>query len=70
MLCHIQDCALASDIHRGVSKPHCSLGFVLRVFVWLKDEPSSQSQVHSALEQVIVKEVSVHCCTDLPLNPV
>ena len=40
----------------------CYLGCVLRVVVLLEDEPLPQSEVQSALEQVFIKDVSVHCC--------
>lgn len=42
---------------------------VLRVFVLLKGELSSQSQVQSSLERVLIKEVSVHLCIYLSLDP-
>ena len=58
------------DIHRVVPKPLlCFLGCVLRVVVLLEDEPSPQSEVQSALEQVFIKDVSVHCCIRLSLDP-
>lgn len=34
----------------------------------LKDEASSQSDIQSALEQVFIKDVSVHSCVHLTLN--
>ena len=47
------------DILRLVTKPllRC-LGCVLRVVVLLEDEPSPQSEVLSALEQVFIKDHS------------
>ena len=64
----IQVWALAGplkDIHRVVLKPLLwYLGCVLRV---IKDEPSHQSEVKSALEQVCIQDVSVHCCIHLSL---
>ena len=47
---------------RLVPKPlmHC-LGCVLRVVVLMEDEPSSQCDVLSALEQVFIMELSVLC---------
>ena len=46
------------DIQRLVLKPHlCCLGFVPRVFVLLEDEPSPQSEVLCALEQVFIKDL-------------
>ena len=45
------------DIHRVVLKPLLwYLGCVLRVVVLLKDEPSPQSEVKSALEQVFIQD--------------
>ena len=37
------------------------LGFVLRVVVLLVGEPSPQSEVQSALEQIFIKDLSVLC---------
>ena len=50
------------DIQRLVPKPilHC-LGCVLRVVALLEGEPSPQSDVMSALEQVFIKDRSVLC---------
>ena len=58
------------DIHRLVPKPflHC-LGCVLRVIVPLEGEPSPQSEVLSALEQVFIKDLSVLCSIYLSLDP-
>ena len=58
------------DIQRLVPKPllRC-LGCVLRVIVLLEGEPSPQSEDLSALEQVIIKDVSVLCSIHLSLNP-
>ena len=57
------------DIQRLVPKPllHC-LG-VLRVVVLLEGEPSPQSEVLGALEQVFVKDLSVLCSVHLSLDP-
>ena len=58
------------DIHRLVLKPLlCYLGCVLRVVVLLKGGPSPQSEVHSALEQVFIKDLPVHRCIHLSLDP-
>ena len=48
------------DIHRLVPKPilHC-LGCVLRVVILLEGEPSPQSEVMSALDQISIKDLSV-----------
>ena len=58
------------DIQRLVPKPllHC-LGCVLRVIVLLEGEPSSQSEVLIALEQVFIKDLSVLCTVHLSLDP-
>ena len=73
MLNRVQVWALAGplkDFRRVVPKPLlCYLGCVLRVVVLLEDEPLPQSEVQSALEQVFIKDVSVHCCIHLSLNP-
>jgi len=59
------------DIHIVVLKPLlCYLGSVLWVVVLLEDEPSPQSEVQSALKcSVIIKDVSVHGCIHLSLDP-
>jgi len=58
------------DIHRVVLKPLlCYLGCVLWVVVLLEDEPSHRFEIQSALKQVIIKDVSVHCCIHLSLDP-
>ena len=51
-----------NDIQRLVTKPllHC-LGCVLMVIILLEGEPSPQSEVQRALEQVFIKDVSVLC---------
>ena len=72
MFDRVQVQALASplkDIQRLVPKPllHC-LGCVLSV-VLLEGEPSPQSEVLSALEQVFIKDLSVLCSVNLSLNP-
>ncbi|KAK6308116.1 hypothetical protein J4Q44_G00213870, partial [Coregonus suidteri] len=58
------------DIQRVVPKPllRC-LGCVLRVVVMLEGEPSPQSEVLSALEQVFIKNLSVLCSVNLSLDP-
>ena len=58
------------DIQRLVPKPqlHC-LGCVLRVVVLLEGEPSPQSEVLSALEQVFIKDFSVLSSVHLSLYP-
>ena len=57
------------DIQRLVPKLllRC-LGCVLRVFVLLEGEPSPQSEVLSALEQIFIKEISVLCTVHLSLD--
>ena len=57
------------DIQTLVPKPllRC-LGCVLRVIVLLEGEPSSQSEVLSALEQVFIKYLSVLCSVHLSLD--
>ena len=58
------------DIQRLVLKPVLlCLGCVLRVVVLLKGEPSLQSEVLSALEQVFIKDISVLCSVHICLNP-
>ena len=57
------------DIQRLVPKPLlCCLGCVLSVIVLLEGEPSPQSEVLSALEQVFINDpsvlYSVHLCLD------
>ena len=59
------------DIRRLVPKPllRC-LGYVLRVVVLhLTGETSSQSEVLSTLEQVLIKVLSVLCSVQLSLYP-
>ena len=58
------------DIQRLVPKPllRC-VGYVLRVVVLLEGEPSPQSEVLSALEQVFIKDLSVLCSVHFCLNP-
>ena len=56
------------DIQRLVLKPLLRwLGCVLRVL--LEGEPSHQSEVLSALEQVFIKDLSVLCSVNLFLDP-
>ena len=58
------------DIQRLVPKPLlCCLGCVRRVVVLLEGEPSPQSEVLSALEQVFIKDLSVLCSIHLSLDP-
>ena len=57
------------DIQRLVPKPLLScLGCVLRFVVLLEGEPSPQSEVLSALEQVFIKDFTVLCSVHLSLN--
>ena len=58
------------DHGRLVPKPllHC-LGCVFRVIVLLEVEPSAQSEVLSALEQVFMKDLAVLCSVHLSLDP-
>ena len=58
------------DIQRLVPKLllHC-LGCVLRVIVLLEGEPSSQSEVLNALEQVFLNGLSVLYSIHLSLDP-
>ena len=58
------------DIQTLVPKPllRC-LGCVLWVVVLLKGEPSLQSEFLSALEQVLIKDLSVLCSVHLCLDP-
>jgi hypothetical protein len=57
-------------IQRLVLKPlKRYLGCVLRVVVLLEGEPSSQSEVLSAREQVSFKDISILCSVHLSLNP-
>ena len=57
-------------IQRLVPKPllRC-LGSVLSVVVLLEGEPSPQSEVLSALEQVYINALSVLCSVHLSLDP-
>ncbi len=59
-----------NHIYRVVRKPllRC-LGCVLRVIVLLEWEPSAQSEVLSALEQVFIKDIFVLCSVQPSLNP-
>ena len=58
-----------NDIQRLVPKPllHCLI-CVLRDVVLLEGEPSPQSEVLSALEQVFIKDLSVPCSVHLSLD--
>merc|ERR1712002_444701 len=47
----------------------CIVLAVLRVIVLLEGEPSAQSEVLSALDQVFIKNISVLCSVQLSLNP-
>lgn len=61
---------ILKDIRRVVLKALlCYLGYVLRVIVLLEDEPSSQSEVQSAVQQFIIKDVYLHSCIHLSLDP-
>ena len=57
------------DIKRLVPKPllRC-LGCMLRVVVLLEGEPSPQSEVLSALEPILIKDLSVLCSVHLSLD--
>ena len=73
MFDRVQVCALAGplkDIQRLVPKPllHC-LGCVLRVVVLLEGEPSPQSEILRALEQIFIKDLSVLFSVYLSLDP-
>ena len=58
------------DIQRLVPKPLLRyLGCVLRVVVLLEGEPLPQSEVLSALEQVLIKALSVLFSINLSLDP-
>ena len=58
------------DIQRLVPKPLLhGLGCVLRVVVLLEGELSPQSEVLSALEQVFIKDLSVHCSVHNSIDP-
>ena len=58
------------DIQRLVPKQFLRcLGCLLRVVVLLEGEPSPQSEVLSALEQVFIKDLSVLCSVPLSLDP-
>ena len=72
MFNRIQVWALAGplkDIHRVALKPLLwYLGCVVRVVVLLKDEPSPQSEIKSALEQVFIQDVSKSLHSSFPLS--
>ncbi len=56
------------DIHRVVPKPLLhSLGCGRRVIVMLKCELSAQTKVLSALNQVLIKDISVFSCIQLSI---
>ena len=57
------------DIQRLVPKPLRCLGSVLRVVVLLDCDPSTQSEVLRALEQVFIKDCFFFCPVHLSLNP-
>jgi hypothetical protein len=73
MLDRVQVRAVAGpleDIQRLVPKTLlCYLGCVLRIVVLLEGEPSPQSEVLSALEQVFIKNLVVLFSVNLSLNP-
>ena len=56
-------------IQRFVPKATPALSLLLRVVVLLEGEPSPQSEVLSALEQVFIKDLSVLCSVNLSLDP-
>ena len=68
MLDRVQVRALAWPLTYVQRLLHC-LGCVLRVVVLLEGEPSPQSEVLSALEQVFIKDLSVLCSVHLSLDP-
>ena len=58
------------DIQKLIPKRHLRcLGCALRVVVLLEGEPSPQSEVLSALEQVFIKYISALCFVHLSLDP-
>ncbi|KAL1006679.1 hypothetical protein UPYG_G00075300 [Umbra pygmaea] len=57
---HSQSCSVATPLFFWL----CA-----RTVVLLEDEPSPQSEVQNALEQVFSKDVSVHCCIHPSLDP-
>jgi hypothetical protein len=58
------------DIQRLVMKPLLlCFGCVLRVVVLLEGEPSPQSEVLSAMEQVFIKDLSLLPSVHLSLDP-
>ena len=73
MFDRVQVWALAGplkDIQRLVPMPLLHrLGCVLGVVVLLEGEPSPQSEVLSALEQVLICDLSVLCSLHLSLDP-
>ena len=69
MLDRVQVQALAEPL-KDIPKPLlCGLGCVLRVVVLLEGEPSPQSEILRALEQVFIKDLSVLCSVHLSLDP-
>ena len=70
MFDQVQGMALAGPlkvIQRLVPKPLlCCLGCVLRVVVLMEGEPSPQSEVLSALEQVFTKDLCTFLCSFFP----
>ena len=74
MFDQIQVCALAGplkDIQRFVFQSHSCvvLAVCLGSLLLLEGEPSPQSKVLSALEQVFIKDHSVLCSVHLSLDP-
>ena len=68
MLDRVQVGALAGPLKDIQRLLHC-LGCVLRVVVLLEGEPSPQSEVLSALEQVFIKDLFILCVVHLSLDP-
>ena len=69
MLVRVQVRALAgplNDIQKLAWSLLRCLGYVPRVVVLLEGEPSPQSEVRSALEQVFVKDLCTLLCSPLP----
>ena len=66
-----RDIRLDSSLGSGwATQGHpCCLGCVLRVVVLLEGEPSTQSEVLNALEQVFIKDPSVLFSVHLSLDP-
>ena len=69
MIVRVQVCALTGPL-KDIQKPLLHfLACVVKVVVLFEGEPSPQSEVLSALEQVFIKDLSVHCSIHLSLDP-